>query len=60
VRLGLDWCIATKTLVEMGCCLSDEIVAVVVHNDKETSKKWIPMTLEVGPYVTLQPESKRL
>lgn len=35
----------------------DEIASVVVHNDKDTSGKWIPMKLEVGSWVTLQPES---
>lgn len=41
---------------EMARRPSDEMAAVLVHNDKDTFGKWIPMKLEVGSRVTLQPE----
>jgi hypothetical protein len=57
----LDWCVAFNffretRLVEMARRPSDEIASVFVHNDKDTSGKWIPMKLEVGSWVTLQHE----
>jgi hypothetical protein len=32
-----------------------KIIGVVLYNDQDTAGRWIPMKLEVGSWITLQP-----
>ena len=54
IPLSQAMVVHSKRLLMMACPKS-KIIGVVLHNDQDTVGRWIPMKLEVGSWITLQP-----